>query len=63
MICPNCFGNNAQVAYSPISGSLVCLGDHCTWERRLNEDEVFELFFGAGPGAVAPVADLVSEMA
>ena len=62
MTCPNCFGN-AQVAYSPISGSLVCLGDHCTWERRLSEDEFFELFFGARQGTTGPRPELVTELA
>jgi hypothetical protein len=44
MTCPNC--SDRQIAYSPLSGSLVCLRAGCSWERRLTEEEVFELFFG-----------------
>jgi hypothetical protein len=44
MTCPNCI-DHPQVAYFPLAGSLVCLGTACSWERRLTEDEIFELFF------------------
>ena len=46
MICPSCL-KNEEVAYSAMTGQLICLGPDCTWERRLNEDETFELFFGS----------------
>lgn len=46
MICPNCL-ENAEVAYSAMTESLICLGPGCSWERRLDEDETFELFFGS----------------
>jgi hypothetical protein len=45
MICPNCLAN-AELVYSAMSGGLVCLTPDCTWERTLDEDETFELFFG-----------------
>ena len=45
MICPKCL-ENAEVAYSAVTGNLICLGPGCTWERGLDEDETFELFFG-----------------
>lgn len=44
MICPKCL-RNSEVAYAPLSGSLICLAGDCTWERPLDEEEVFELFF------------------
>jgi hypothetical protein len=44
MICPNCL--ETQVVYSAMTGSLVCLASECTWERALDEEETFELFFG-----------------
>jgi len=46
MICPNCL-KNAEIAYSAMSESLICLEPGCSWERRMDENETFELFFGS----------------
>lgn len=48
MTCPNC-PNAPEVAYSPVSRSLFCLSAGCDWERHLDEDEIFRLFFTSSP--------------
>jgi hypothetical protein len=58
MICPEC-PEPTQVAYSAITGSLVCLGEGCTWERVLDEEETFRLFFGSRAGRTDEDMDLV----
>ena len=49
MICPKCL-EAGEVAYSAVSGSLLCLRPACGWERLLDEEEIFGLFFGSRAG-------------
>jgi hypothetical protein len=42
MTCPQCT-EAREVAYAALSQNLICLV--CDWEERLDEDEIFDLFF------------------
>jgi hypothetical protein len=42
MTCPQCHPVQ-ELAYLAVSRSLVCLT--CGWERPLDEEEIYELFF------------------
>lgn len=46
LTCPVCH-EKREVAYSAVSSSLVCLQPDCGWERPLDEEETFRLFFEA----------------
>jgi hypothetical protein len=61
MICPNCL-ENAEVAYSAVTGNLICLGPGCNWERSLDEDETFELFFGSKRSVIGEASGAVKAL-